>query len=165
MGKWVLRAAAVLALAVAAIVILGYLLPVSHVATAEATFDRAPAEVYAAIADVRRYAEWRSDVERVEMLAEAPRTRWRESGSNRDITFVVEEAAAPSRLRTRIADPSLPFGGSWTYDVTPSGSGTTVRITERGEVYNPIFRVMSRFVFGHTATMEQFLRDLAEKLR
>jgi hypothetical protein len=49
--------------------------------------------------------------------------------------------------------------------VTPSGSGTLVRITEHGEVYNPLFRVLSRFVFGHTSTMEQFLRNLERKLR
>jgi len=59
----------------------------------------------------------------------------------------------------------IPFGGTWTYDITPSGSGTQLRITERGEVYNPIFRVASRFVFRHTATMEEFLRNLEEKLR
>lgn len=64
----------------------------------------------------------------------------------------------------RIADVSLPFAGSWTYDVTPSGSGTRVLITERGEIHNPVFRVLSRFVFGHTATMEQFLRNLGQKL-
>jgi len=49
--------------------------------------------------------------------------------------------------------------------VTPSGSGTRVRITEHGEVYNPVFRVLSRFVFGHTATLEEFLGNLERKLR
>jgi uncharacterized protein YndB with AHSA1/START domain len=165
MLRWLIYIGGAAVILVIAIVIAGYLLPVAHVATAEATFERAPADVFAMIADVRKYAEWRPDVSRVELLSDAPRTRWKESGSNGDITFELEEVAAPTRLRARIADPSLPFGGSWTYDVTPSGSGTTVRITERGEVYNPIFRVMSRFVFGHTATMEQFLRNLATKLR
>jgi uncharacterized protein YndB with AHSA1/START domain len=94
-----------------------------------------------------------------------PRRRWKESGSNGDITFELEETVPPSRLRTRIADPSLPFGGTWTYEVTPSGSGTRVRITEHGEVYNPVFRVLSRFVFGHTATLEEFLGNLERKLR
>ncbi len=40
-----------------------------------------------------------------------------------------------------------------------------MRIMELGDVYNPIFRVASRFVFGHTATMEQFLRNLGRRLR
>ena len=165
MLRWAMYAGGALVILAAGLVIVGYLVPVAHEASAEATVSRPPADVFATIADVRRYAEWRSDVARVEVLADAPRTRWKESGSNGDITFELDESTAPSRLRSRIADPSLPFGGSWTYEVTPSGSGTRVRITERGEVYNPLFRVLARFVFGHTATMEQFLRNLERKLR
>lgn len=165
MLRWTLYLGGGFALLVLTIVVIGYLLPVGHVASAEATFDRAPAEVFAVIADVRRYAEWRPDVTQVEVLSESAPVRWKEHGSNGVIAFELEESTPPSRLRARIADPSLPFGGSWTYEVTPSGSGTHVRITERGEVYNPIFRVASRFVFGHTATLEQFLRNLGRKLR
>ena len=33
-------------------------------------------------------------------------------------------------------------------------------ITEDGEVYNPFFRFMSRFVFGQTATLDEFVRNL-----
>ena len=43
------------------------------------------------------------------------------------------------------------------------GDGTRLTITERGEVYNPIFRFLSRFVFAQTATMESFLRGLGGK--
>jgi uncharacterized protein YndB with AHSA1/START domain len=165
MLRWMLYAGAAAALLIAALVIVGYLLPVAHVASAEARLARSPGEVFSAIADVKRYPEWRPDVSRVELLAESPRTRWKESGGNGEITFEVEDAAPPGRLQARIADQTLPFGGTWTYEMTPSGSGTLLRITERGEVYNPLFRVLSRFVFGHTATMEQFLRNLERKLR
>ena len=165
MLRWMLYLGVVFALLILIAVAIGYWLPVAHVSSAEATFERQPAEVFDAIADVKRYVEWRPDVSRVEVLSSEPRFRWKESGSNGDITFEVDEATAPARMRTRIADRSLPFGGSWTYEVTPSGSGTRVRITEHGEVYNPVFRVLSRFVFGHTATTERFLRNLGEKLR
>lgn len=165
MLRWLFYGGAGIALLVVVLVVVGYLLPVAHVASVEAQFARSPGEVFATIADVKRYPEWRPDVSRVELLADAPRTRWKESGGNGEITFEVEDAAPPGRLQARIADRTLPFGGSWTYEVTPSGSGTLVRITEHGEVYNPVFRVLSRFVFGHTATMEQFLRNLERKLR
>jgi uncharacterized protein YndB with AHSA1/START domain len=151
-------------LLIGALLIVGYVLPVAHVASAEARFVRSPAEVFATIADVKRYPEWRPDVSRVELLAEAPRTRWKESGSNGEITFEVEDATPPGLLRARIADRTLPFGGTWTYEVTPSGSGTRVRITEHGEVYNPVFRFVSRFVFGHTATIDRFLKNLEAHL-
>ena len=48
--------------------------------------------------------------------------------------------------------------------VTPEGSGTRLTITERGEVYNPVFRFMSRFVFGHTASLDRFAESLRAHL-
>jgi hypothetical protein len=35
-----------------------------------------------------------------------------------------------------------------------------LRITEQGEVYNPVFRFVSRFVIGQNRTIETYLRDL-----
>lgn len=162
MLRWIVFIVGGLVLLAVVLVVVGYLLPVAHVAASETNVGRPPADVFAAITDVARYAAWRPDVSRVKVIAESP-MRWVESGSNGDITFEIEESHPPRALRTRIADRSLPFGGSWTYELTPSGSGTHVRITERGEVYNPVFRVLSRFVFGHTATMEAYLDALAKR--
>jgi len=38
-----------------------------------------------------------------------------------------------------------------------TGNATTLRITENGEVYNVIFRFVSRFVMGHSATIDKYL--------
>jgi hypothetical protein len=65
---------------------------------------------------------------------------------------------------TRVADPDQPFGGTWTFDIGPDSGGARLTITERGEVYNPVFRFIARFVFGYTATIEGYLRSLREKL-
>ena len=43
-------------------------------------------------------------------------------------------------------------------------SGSRLSITERGEVYNPIFRALSRFVFGYTGTIESCLEAAKKKL-
>ena len=67
------------------------------------------------------------------------------------------------RLVTRIADTGLPFGGQWTYELVPDGEGTRLTITEDGEVYNPLFRFVSRFVMGHTATIERYLDDVEKR--
>ena len=37
-------------------------------------------------------------------------------------------------------------------------------ITENGEVYNPIFRFLSRYVMGYTATMDRYLQAVQNKL-
>lgn len=39
-----------------------------------------------------------------------------------------------------------------------------MKITEEGFVTNPLFRVLSKFVFGHDATMKTYLADLSRKL-
>jgi uncharacterized protein YndB with AHSA1/START domain len=163
--KWVLWIAAGLALLVLVVAIVGWLLPVAHVATRSAEYRYPRERVFAAISDVQSYAAWWSEVSKVEMLgSQNGRLRFREHTSNGPIVFEVEEASAPSRMVTRIADPDQPFGGTWTFEVEPRGEHTRLTITERGEVYNPIFRFMSRFVFSQTATMESFLSALGQSL-
>jgi len=142
----------------------GYALPVGHVATREAKLTVPPDRVFTALREVEKFPVWRSGVTGVEVLATAPALRWRERGDN-DITFEMETAEPPRRMVTRIVDRSLPFGGSWTYELTGESSGTRLVITENGEVYNPLFRLMSRFVFGHTATLDTYLADLQRYLR
>ena len=156
----VLGAAAVLGLAVVAF---GYALPVDHVASGERIVSQAPAGIFAIIMDVERYPTWRSDVEAVQVLERTPHLRWRERGPNGEITFELQDSVPASRIVTKIADRTLPFGGSWMFVLTPEAGGARVVITEHGEVYTPLFRVMSRFVFGHTATIETFLGDLAAR--
>jgi uncharacterized protein YndB with AHSA1/START domain len=155
----------VLVIIVCAVVAIGYSLPRAHVASRGATIAATPERVFAVLQDVERYPEWRSDVKTVEVLTRAPTVRWREHGSNGAITFEAQEVQPPSRMIGRIADTSLAFGGSWTYVLQSEGTGTRLSITEHGEVYNPVFRFMSRFVFGHTATMERYLADLAAHVR
>jgi uncharacterized protein YndB with AHSA1/START domain len=145
-------------------VAVGYALPIGHVATREARLAVPPDRVFNALREVEKFPTWRSGVKTVEVLATTPALRWREGGDD-DITFEMESAAPPRRMVTRIADRSLPFGGSWTYELTGENGGTRLVITENGEVYNPLFRLMSRFVFGHTATLDRYLADLQRYLR
>ena len=146
------------------LIAIGYALPIRHVATREGRLSAAPERVFAALRDVEKFPSWRSDVKAVEILATTPVMRWRERGDN-DITFEMETVDPPRRMVTRITDKTLPFGGAWTYELNPQDGGTRLVITENGEVYNPLFRFMSRFVFGHTATMDKYLEDLQRHLR
>jgi uncharacterized protein YndB with AHSA1/START domain len=142
---------------------IGYMLPQDHVASREMVFAAAPAAVYEAISDVARYPEWRKEVTSVDVIAAAP-LKWREHSGGDAITFEVVGSKPQERLEVRIADPDLPFGGTWTYELMPEALSTRLRITERGEVYNPVFRFMSRFVLGHTATLDAYLAALQSRL-
>lgn len=153
---YVLLGAVILVVLVTAI---GYMLPQNHVASVDAVLPAPPAQVFTRISDPGRYQDWRKDVTRVEMLGSQP-LKWREHAGDDPITYEVVESRPPERFVVRIADPELPFGGTWTYELKPEGTGTRLVITERGEVYNPIFRFISRFVFSQTATMEKMVAAL-----
>ena len=99
----------------------------------------------------------------MDVISTAP-LKWRERAGGDAIMFEVVESRPHERLEVRIADPDLPFGGTWTYELLPETVSTRLRITERGEVYNPVFRFMSRFVFGHAATLDAYLADLRARL-
>jgi Polyketide cyclase / dehydrase and lipid transport len=132
-------------------------LPIAH--TAERTADvSAPVErIWATLTDIGAFPAWRPDVKRVEQLADQT---WREHGKHGAITYRVTAAEAPSRLVVRIVDKSLPFGGEWEYQVAPG----RVTIIERGEIYNLFFRIMARFVFGYTKTIEAYLWALKRRV-
>ena len=160
--KWLLIAGIVLAGLVAAVVITGMLLPVAHVATRSARLKQPPGRIWALITGDQ---SWRPDVLRYEPLPDLNGHRcWKEVDKHGgSIMFEAVEAKAPRRLVTRIADKNLPFGGSWIYEIAPDAGGSAIQITERGEVYNPIFRFVSRFIMGHTATIDAYLRALSEQ--
>jgi uncharacterized protein YndB with AHSA1/START domain len=146
------------------VVIVGCMLPVRHVATGSARIPAAPDAVWAVLMDPASYPKWRGDVTSVEMLpTDSGHIAWREHGKNGAISFAVEQADAPHRLVTRIVDTGLPFGGSWEYLVTGDGTASRVQITEHGEVYNPVFRFVSRFIMGQTATTSAYLKALGAR--
>ena len=168
--KWIVVAVAIVAVLVAVIVAIGFALPEKHVAARTARYRASPDQVWAAITDVSAFPSWRRDVKSVEQLEPVDGLpAWRELGSDGTITYRVIASTPPSpgtvgRLVTRIADETLPFGGQWEYEVSPDGSGSRLTITEHGEVYNPVFRFMSRFVFGHAATIDAYLHALPARL-
>lgn len=163
--KIVLIVLAVLITAVIVVIAIGYSLPVKHRAVREVRLRQTPAAIFAVITDVKAAPSWRSSVKTAEVFPDSGgKRRFREIGSDGSILFEVERVVPDRQLVTRIADPSLPFGGSWTYDLIPDGDSTTLRITEDGEVFNPFFRFVSRFVMGHASTIDRYLLDLTTRM-
>ena len=146
------------------VLLIGAMLPSKHVASREITLRRNPAEVYAVVRDFGSAPTWRTDLKAIEMLEPVDgRQRFRENSSNGLITYELVDEFPNEKLVTRIVDRDLGYFGSWSYEFLPVESGTRLRITEEGEVPNVLFRFMSRFVFGHTATMDTYLRALGRK--
>ncbi len=140
--KWMIRVVISLVAIVGLVALIGYFLPVGHEASRSADFNKPPTTVYALISDLKTYRQW-----------------WPEN----EVKVEVVEAVPPSKFVTRIVGETA-FGGTWTMDIVPTANGSRVTITERGEVYNPIFRTLARFVFGHTPTMDSCLTAAQKQL-
>ena len=147
-----------------AVLVIGAVLPKSHVASRQIVLHRSPEEIYQTVRDFRAAPTWRPGLERVEMIATAAnQVRFREHGEQGAITYDLIEDRPGERIVTRIADLDLGYSGTWTYTFTKEAEGSRVQITESGEVSNILFRFLSRFVFGHTGTMEKYLAALGKK--
>ncbi len=160
--KYVLFAMLAIAALAALITIFGMTLPAAHTASRKARFRQTPQAIFDVLSGP---TEWRTSLERVEPLPEVNGLRrWKEidkRGSS--ITFELVEATRPLRRVTRIADDSLPFSGTWTLQIAPAAGGSVVSIVEHGEVKNPLYRFLSKFVFGHYQSIDLYLGDLAKR--
>jgi hypothetical protein len=145
------------------IVVIGALLPQKHRVSRTISLHRPAEEVWGLISGP---PTWRPDVRNYqEVPSHEGHRMWRETDKHdQTITYEAVESVPPRHLLTRIADSNLPFGGTWTYEITPGDHVSSLTITEDGEVYNPLFRFVSRFIMGHTATIDAYLKAVQEKL-
>jgi uncharacterized protein YndB with AHSA1/START domain len=166
--RYVYMAVGAIVALVVIVAVIGWMLPVKHRASVARVYQATPASLFSLVTDVSAFPSWRTGVSRVDTLPdENGHRRWKEITKNGPpITFMVERVVPDRVLLGRIADTNLPFGGSWSYELTPAAAGQTkLTITEDGEVYNPIFRFVSRFVMGHEATINQYLSDVGKRFR
>jgi len=122
------------------ITIVGRSLPIAHVASRTATFRRPAEEVWAAINDPALMSS-------------------RGSGG---VKFEVVESVPPKLLVRRVIGEK-DFGGTWTCEIASSPGGSTLTITENGEIYNAFFRFVSRFIIGYHRTIDGTMEALRKR--
>lgn len=148
-----------LVLAVVCVIVIGLVLPKSHTASRAAAYHATLERLFALLAGPQT---WRPDVLRYEVVPDpAGRELVRETTRNHEtITYEIVNRKPPESISRRVATENLPYSGTWTYTLQLNGGSTIVRITENGEVYNPVFRFVSRFILGHTGSIDSYLRAL-----
>lgn len=139
MLKWTAVVVAVLIAIPAALALIGVFLPKGHRASRTVTLHAPPERVFAAISDPARI-------------------------NKSDPPVTVELSTPNSRMVTRVA-PGLPFGGTWTFELAPSGTDTALTITEDGEVYNVLFRAMQKLFFSPYKSIDEYQAALAKALQ
>jgi hypothetical protein len=136
--RWIAFVAGGLMILIAAVAAIGSMLPRNHKAARTLRLNRTPAEVWPVLLQATQAS---------------------------DVPVDVLESDAPHRLVTRVTEKETNFGGTWTIAIDPAPpAGAAVTITEDGWVANPIFRVVSRVVIGHHATMDAMLKKIAAAL-
>ena len=135
--RWIAIIVGGLVVLVAGIAAIGAALPRNHRASRTLRVKRAPAEVWPIVLKTTQAS---------------------------DVPVDVLESVPPYRLVTRVTEKEKNFGGTWTIAIAAVPDGSAVTITEDGWVANPIFRVVSRLIIGHHATLDGVLKKVAASL-
>jgi hypothetical protein len=164
--RWVIIVVGALVAIVIAVLAVGATLPRKHVAALSIRLHQPPEVIWMTIHDHSSDMSWRPDLKALKQLPNRDsHAVWLETYKNGN-SLELEDTVVdgPKRLVREVHDTGNIFSGRWEIEIWPYGeSGSTVHVTEYGEVPNPLFRFMSRFVFGHTKSIEDYLRALSAK--
>ncbi|GAB4513048.1 MAG: SRPBCC family protein [Haliangiales bacterium] len=167
--RWILALITIITLLLAAVVVIGGLLSPGHEASRAAELPAEPDAVFAIISAIEDSARWRPEVYEVRRLpgptpAGPGGARYREVGVHGPVTVAIVEAAPPTRLVLAVSGAGPGFEGTWTFALEPIPTGTRVTLTERGEIENPVFRFLSRYLVGYTTSIDAYLAALTARL-
>ena len=154
----------VLSLCVAAMYVLGSRLPVSHVATVTAVINAPQAVVWQKMEDVKTQPQWRKELNGIDDAAsQGGHPCWTEVQKHMRMLLCEDLTAAPSTRIVRIADPTLPFGGLWTYELQPIDAGSSrLTITENGSTWPPIWRFLGHYAFHEDSSIKLYESELQQ---
>lgn len=160
--RWLLIGIGVVLGVVAVLAGIGYSMPNTHVAQAQAEYRTPPDSVYSVLSDVPGWTDWHPSVETLTPVeGDAEGRTWHLTGADGAMTITVTGEDPPIRFTT-LADGGM-FVGRWTYHVEPQRTGTRVTITEEARIDNLVVRGLATFR-NQTATIERVLRALGERL-
>ena len=162
--RQMLRALSVPPGALAALFVVGALLPAEHLFTSQAKLQRPPETVWGVLTDVDGMPLWRSDLTAVERLPDVEgNPAWREVGKSGNQVVELTLAEPPRRLvmqRVGLGAPGLPIR---TVELAATTHGTLVTVTDRVESRNPLRRILVRLHLPPPPVL-RLLRDLTERL-
>ena len=139
-------------------VLIGKMLPVKHIASQSMSFQSSCDEVWKVVSNVNEWKSWRSDLKEITITGDS-------TVKADDVEYAISNAVPGVSFTTTIITKDLPYGGAWNYVFEKDGSGCKLTITENGEVYNPLFRFLSKFAFGHEGTLKKYMETLAKRMK
>ena len=164
--KWVLVILGAIVGLIALMALIGAFVPRDHRATSTVLLHQPSDSVWKVVRDLGGVPAWWPEVkESVRQPDKDGHEVWRQKVGGFDMPLIVIESSAPRRLVTQIdSSAGGSFGGTWIYELTPdSGAGTKLSVTEAGWIGNPIFRFLSRVVFGYYGSLDGYLKALGKR--
>jgi uncharacterized protein YndB with AHSA1/START domain len=154
-------------LAVSIIWLVGRAQPERHSASISFTVPKPRAAVWAALTDYASIPQWWPAVKsvRIETRPGGETITWNTDKHGQQVGFRTKEEAAPARLVREIVGDNLPFGGTWTYELSDDGAGgTRVTLNEDGFIAPAFFRGVVKLFSSPEATMRDFERHFLRHL-
>jgi hypothetical protein len=164
--RWVIIATVFAITVLLGIFAAGAMLPLGHVASRKVKLNQTPDAVWQAINNHPDEPNWRPELKSIERLADVNgHPAWQENYKDGMKLLLEDTESVPAKkLVRKVAESRNMFSGQWEFEITPAAAGSSIlQITERGQVPNPLFRFVSRFIMGHTKSMEQYMTALAKK--
>jgi hypothetical protein len=157
--KLLITSTALLAFLALVILTIGYLLPATRTGRAERIFSASAEAIVAAITDVERQTEWRTDVRSIEMDGGS----WIETNSAGErIRFAWTEQSA-DRLALRFSS-DLGYSGEWRAYLAPAPGGTKLSVEEQATITSPVGRLLARLFFDPAGFSNRYLDALEARL-
>jgi hypothetical protein len=157
----------VVASAIVFMLVMGSRLPHEHTASASAEISAPRARVWQLIEDVNTQPTWRTGLL---SIAATPTVNghacWTEVQKHLRMPLCEELTAAPSTRIVRIADPTLPFGGTWTYQLQSIDANTTrLIITENGTTGPALYRFIGHYIYHEDTMVKQYEADVQKAVQ
>lgn len=149
---------------VAALGVVGLLLPAERRDTISVWLPGSPDAVWAVLTDLDQMPDWRRDLTALERLpSRTGSLRWREIGQGGALAFERVEAVAPTRLVVRLVDPA---GGArqWTYRIRAASPGAELAVEEVVRIDNPFRRALTGLFGLGRGRARHLNQDLAKRL-
>ena len=156
-----------LVLAAAVLYLAGSRMPREHRSVVSIILKAGRTAVWTAITDYAAMPAWWPAVKavRTENLSDGTELTWNKDGHGKEIPFRTGESRMNEKLVRLIAQDDLPFGGTWTFELTDApGGGTRLTLTEDGFINPAIFRAVAAWFIGLDATQKDFIANLEKHL-
>lgn len=147
---------------IAVVLLVGSTLPIKHTASRAIVLNANSQQVWRLITNYADMPKWRKELLKVEMVQAANGNEiWQEFETEKEsLDFETIEQIDGQKLVRKIVGDRSDFGGTWTFILVDNGDKASLTITEDGEVYNILFRFVSKFFMGHYASMDKYIKQL-----